>query len=172
MPIFTVEAIDTKGKRIRAEIDAASPNEAISKLKARGFKPTKINQKAESPDEGPGAVEDPSGGMMPEPAGAPAAGGKKAKKGGKSINLGKVKHSQLTQFTNQLSVLMDAGLPIVRALKILSQQMKPCMLKDFVSDRLLKENKLLDEICPLSKRKKIVEGHIKKALPFSFDERR
>ena len=77
MPIFTVEAIDTKGKRIRAEIDASSPNEAISKLKARGFKPTKINQKAESPDDGPAAVEAPADGMMPEPA---AAGGKKAKK--------------------------------------------------------------------------------------------
>ncbi len=132
MPIFTVEAIDTKGKRIRAEIDASSPNEAISKLKARGFKPTKINQKAESPDDGPAAVEAPAGGMMPEPAAA--AGGKKAKKGGKAIHFGKVKHSQLTQFTQQLSVLMDAGLPIVRCLKILSQQMKPCMLKDFVTE--------------------------------------
>ncbi len=131
MPIFTVEAIDTKGKRIRAEIDAPSPNEAISKLKARGFKPTKINQKADSPVAAPPVDEGP-GGMMAE--GPPVTGRAEAKGGRRSINFGRVKHKQLTQFTQQLSVLMDAGLPIVRSLKILSSQMKPCMLKDFVTE--------------------------------------
>ncbi len=131
MPIFTVEAIDTKGKRIRAEIDAPTPNEALSKLKARGFKPTKINQKADSPAAAPIAEEEP-GGVMPD---APPVTGRAEVKGGKkSVLFGRVKHSQLTQFTQQLSVLMDAGLPIVRSLKILSAQMKPGMLKDFVSE--------------------------------------
>jgi type IV pilus assembly protein PilC len=40
----------------------------------------------------------------------------------------------LTQFTQQLSVLMDAGLPIVRSLKILTAQMKPGMLKGFIAE--------------------------------------
>ena len=36
----------------------------------------------------------------------------------------RVNPAQLTQFTQQLSTLQDAGLPIVRSLKILSGQMK------------------------------------------------
>jgi type IV pilus assembly protein PilC len=54
----------------------------------------------------------------------------------KSIGLfsGGVRHKQLTQFTMQLSVLMDAGLPIVRSLKILSAQMKPCALKNITAE--------------------------------------
>ena len=35
----------------------------------------------------------------------------------------------LTQFTSQLSTLQDAGLPIVRSLKILEGQMKPRALQ-------------------------------------------
>ena len=47
---------------------------------------------------------------------------------------GRVKHKQLTQFTQQLSVLMDAGLPVVRSLKILSNQMRPSLLKNITSE--------------------------------------
>ncbi|HZE99900.1 MAG TPA: type II secretion system F family protein, partial [Planctomycetota bacterium] len=54
------------------------------------------------------------------------------KKQRKAIFLGRVKHKQLTQFTQQLSVLMDAGLPIVRSLKILGNQQKPGLLKNIV----------------------------------------
>lgn len=41
-----------------------------------------------------------------------------------------VSFKQLTTFTTQLSTLQDAGLPIVRSLKILEGQMKPCTLKN------------------------------------------
>ena len=34
MPTFTVEALNAEGKRIKADVDAASANEAIGKLKA------------------------------------------------------------------------------------------------------------------------------------------
>lgn len=42
---------------------------------------------------------------------------------------GKVGFKQLTTFTTQLSTLQDAGLPIVRSIKILEGQMKPGTLK-------------------------------------------
>ena len=38
---------------------------------------------------------------------------------------GKVSQADLVQFTQQLATLQDAGLPIVRSLKILADQMKP-----------------------------------------------
>ena len=43
MPTFTVEAVDPAGKRIRADIEANSANDAIVKLKSRGYKPMKVN---------------------------------------------------------------------------------------------------------------------------------
>ena len=46
--------------------------------------------------------------------------------------VGRVSFKQLTTFTTQLSTLQDAGLPIVRSLKILEGQMKPGNLRTTV----------------------------------------
>ena len=56
--------------------------------------------------------------------GSPAGG-----KGGGFRFLDRVDEEDLTRFTTQLSVLQDAGLPIVRCLKILEGQMKPGLFK-------------------------------------------
>ena len=53
----------------------------------------------------------------------------KAAKGGGFRFLDRVDEEALTRFTTQLSVLQDAGLPIVRCLKILEGQMKPGLFK-------------------------------------------
>ncbi len=134
MPTFTVEAMDGKGKRIKTEIDAANPNDAISKIKSKGYKPMNVKEKAGA--AAAPAAEAPAGaapgtGKMPAMAPPPPpTGGRSPKKG--FVFGGKVKHKQLTQFTQQLSVLMDAGLPIVRSLKILGNQQKPGLLKNIV----------------------------------------
>ena len=52
---------------------------------------------------------------------------------------GGVSQKQLTQFTVQLSILQDAGLPIVRSLKILEQQMKQLQENAKVLDSQLAE---------------------------------
>jgi type IV pilus assembly protein PilC len=57
--------------------------------------------------------------------GAAAPGGK----GGGFRFLDGIDEEDLTRFTTQLSVLQDAGLPIVRCLKILEGQMKPGLFK-------------------------------------------
>ena len=134
MPTFTVEAMDNKGKRVKAEIDANSANDAIAKLKSKGYKPMNVKQK-ESAASAPAATATPPGGgaaaaAVPAPAAAPPVEKPSAKKG--VIFMGRVKHKNLTQFTQQLSVLMDAGLPIVRSLKILGNQQKPGLLKNIV----------------------------------------
>jgi len=138
MPTFTVEAMDGKGKRIKTDIDAPSANDAIAKLKSKGYKPMNVKEKAgHAPEPAPTAAATatppPPGtqrAAAPPPVSAVPTGGKSAKK---SLFLaGRVKHKQLTQFTQQLSVLMDAGLPIVRSLKILGNQQKPGLLKNIV----------------------------------------
>jgi type IV pilus assembly protein PilC len=137
MPTFTVEAMDGKGKRIKTDIDAPSANDAIAKLKSKGYKPMNVKEKAghaaePAPTASATATPPPPGPSAPPRRlrSPPCPRGKSAKK---SLFLaGRVKHKQLTQFTQQLSVLMDAGLPIVRSLKILGNQQKPGLLKNIV----------------------------------------
>ena len=71
------------------------------------------------PARAPGARDSALG---PSPA-ARAAGGRGFR------FLDRVDEEALTRFTTQLSVLQDAGLPIVRCLKILEGQMKPGLFK-------------------------------------------
>lgn len=52
-----------------------------------------------------------------------------AKSGGGARFFDRVNEADITRFTTQLSVLQDAGLPIVRCLKILEGQMKPGLFK-------------------------------------------
>jgi len=132
MPTFTVEAVDPKGKRIKADIEATSANDAITKFKSRGYRPVKVNAKAGGGD---GAASSAVA-QATAAAAAPLPGAAMAKPARRKAGFlaGRVRHKQLTQFTQQLSVLMDAGLPIVRSLKILAKQMRPGLLKNIVSE--------------------------------------
>lgn len=137
---FNIEAVDKAGKRVKFDVEAASANDAIAKVKGQGMKPVNVKEKAGAavlPGAAPGASGGNKGGPTQVPGAQMAAmamptGGGKAQK--KPFFMGRVKHKQLTQFTQQLSVLMDAGLPVVRSLKILANQMKPSMLKYQVAE--------------------------------------
>ncbi|MBX3395746.1 MAG: type II secretion system F family protein [Phycisphaerae bacterium] len=109
MAKFQYEAMDAAGQEHKDEIDAPTSEEAIAKIRALGYFPTKVKQK---------------GG--PKKAAGPGGPGAKRKGGG---GIGGVSTKQLTQFTRQLSTLMDAGLPILRSLRILEQQQKPGVLR-------------------------------------------
>jgi type IV pilus assembly protein PilC len=63
-------------------------------------------------------------------AGAAAAG----RKPGRTFAIGGVKGKELTLFTRQLSILQDAGLPILRSLKLLAEMQKPGRLKNSLLD--------------------------------------
>ncbi len=110
MPKFQYEAMNASGQEVKDEIDAPSSEEAISKIRSLGYFPTKVRQKG-------GAKK------------AAAATGPGVKRKGAGGIIGGVSRKQLTQFTRQLSTLMDAGLPILRSLRILEQQQKPGALR-------------------------------------------
>lgn len=112
MPTYVYEAMDSQGKEVKSEIEATSEKEANDKIRAQNFYPTKVFLKG-----GAGA--------------APTAVARK--RGGISFNFG-VPSKLLCQFTRQFATLMDAGLPIVRTLEILSAQLKPGLLKDAVAE--------------------------------------
>jgi type IV pilus assembly protein PilC len=111
MPTFMFEAIDAAtGKEIRDTVDATNADEAQATIRSMGYMVTKIKAQKKS---------------------ASAAGGKKP---GRTFAFGKVKQKELTLFTRQLSILQDAGLPILRSLKVLAEMQKPGGLKNALLD--------------------------------------
>ncbi len=117
MATFQYEAMNAAGQEVKAEIDAGTADEAIVKIRSQGYFPTKVKEKASKKQKGAPAAT------------AAAAGTPKKKGGGINISFGGVSTKAITQFTRQLSTLQDAGLPILRSLKILWQQQKPGTLK-------------------------------------------
>lgn len=115
MATFQYEAMNAAGQEVKAEIDANTADEAIAKIRTQGYFPTKVKEKAGKKGKGGAAA---------------ATGAAPKKKGGMSFSIGGVSVKIITTFTRQLSTLQDAGLPILRSLKILEQQQKPGILKN------------------------------------------
>ncbi|HOK76801.1 MAG TPA: type II secretion system F family protein, partial [Verrucomicrobiota bacterium] len=107
-------------------LEVANQNEAITRLKEMGFFPTKVVE-AEKPKE--------KGGKKGRPA--PAAGERKK---GKGINInipflgGKVGTKVMTAFTRQLATLVDAGLPLLRGMRVLERQERNPTLKQIIGE--------------------------------------
>ncbi len=115
MPTFSFEAVDNAGKPVKDTIDAANVDEARDKLKGKGLFPTSISQKAGRSSRRKAAEVDTE------------------RKRAVTIGSG-VSAKELTLFTRQFSTLIDAGLPMVRALDIMEQMLKPGGLRNVVMD--------------------------------------
>ncbi len=133
MPKFNYIALDARGAETKGTVEVGSQNEAISRVKDMGLFPTKISEADK---------EDKSAGKNTKAK--PAAKGKgkgKGKKGGAmniSISIpgfgGKVKPKVLTTFTRQLATLVDAGLPLLRGLRVLEKQERSPALKRILGE--------------------------------------
>jgi len=108
VPLFAFEALDRSGQKVKQEINASSKDDAIKQIRSQGLRPTRVQLR-------PGAAK------------KAATGDVKKKK--KFILFDTVRSAQVTTLTSQLSILQDAGLPIVRSLKILEAQQKEGKLK-------------------------------------------
>jgi type IV pilus assembly protein PilC len=117
MPTFQYEAMDHTGKEVKDTIDAATQEEAQQLIRQKGFFVTKISERAAKKKGGKTAAKK-------------STRGKKKK----SFTIGRVGAKQLCLFTRQLSTLQDAGLPILRSLKILENQCKPGVLKNSLGE--------------------------------------
>jgi type IV pilus assembly protein PilC len=118
MPTYAYEAMNSSGQEVKDEVEAATSEDAIAKIRQKGFFPTKVREKA-----------------VKKQAKKKSAGGDTAplqKKRKMPISIGGVPRKQLVGFTRQLSTLQDAGLPILRSLQILEQQQKPGLLKAII----------------------------------------
>lgn len=114
MPVFQYEAMDSTGLEVKDTIEAPSESEAQTMIREKGFYVTKIREKERK---------------KKSKAAADGAGPRK-----KAFTIGGVKPKILTTFTRQLSTLQDAGLPLLRSLRILEGQSKPGALKNTLMD--------------------------------------
>src|SRR5438874_3800734 len=117
MALFAYEAMNSSGQEVKDEIEATSSEEAIAKIRGKGFFPTKVREKAGKKKVNKKKDEETT---------------QLTKKRKMPISIGGVPRKQLVSFTRQLSTLQDAGLPILRSLQILEQQQKPGLLKAII----------------------------------------
>ena len=103
MPVFQYIALDSQGVEVKDEIEALSEKEAISKIRNMGYFPTKVRTRGMGKKPGAKAILQP-----------------KRRRGAS----GKVRTKHIVQFARQLSTLQDAGLPILRSLRILEEQQR------------------------------------------------
>ena len=111
MPTFQFEAMDATGAEIKDVIEAPTEEEAQATIRQMGYFVTKITAK-KSPQEG-------RRGRRQEEA---------------RLCVRRRQSRDLTTFTRQLSILQDAGLPILRSLRILAGQAKGGRLKYSLED--------------------------------------
>ena len=136
MPEFTYEALDKGGRQVRGVIDASSEEVIVEKLRNMGYYPLNvvINKKAA------GQVD-----ILALP--------------GLRLIFHRVKTKHVMTFTRQLATLIDAGLPILRSLHILQEQVESQIFKDKIgqiakdiesggslSDALAKHPKVFDSL--------------------------
>ena len=108
MPTYQFEAMDSTGQEIKDVIEAPTEDEAQATIRQMGYFVTKISVKKERKKK------------------SEKTGGEKRA----TFAIGGVSSKVLTTFTRQLSILQDAGLPILRSLRILEDQQKPGRLKN------------------------------------------
>jgi type IV pilus assembly protein PilC len=131
MPKYSYVALDAHGKETKGTIEVATQNEAIGRVKEMGFFPTKIVE-AEKPQEKTSRKKSKA---------APRSGGKR--RGAMDIQIkipglsGRVKPKVLTTFTRQLATLVDAGLPLLRGLRVLEKQERNVTLRDILGQLAL-----------------------------------
>ncbi|MBR7180257.1 MAG: type II secretion system F family protein [Kiritimatiellae bacterium] len=146
MAIFQYKAKDAEGNEVFGEIEAASRSEAIAAVRAERLFPTALGEVVDG--EKPEADQRAAAPRQPRPprhAASPArrASAAAAKPKGKGLNReinidihlpswlqGRIKTKILTQFTRMLATLVNAGLPLMRGLDVLKQQMKNRQLLD------------------------------------------
>ncbi len=113
MPEFTYEALDRGGKQVRGVIEAGNEEIIIEKLRGMGYYPLKVSAHKKS-----AAQAD----ILALP--------------GLRLIFHRITSRQLMSFTRQLATLIDAGLPIIRSLNILKEQVESVIFEDKINDMI------------------------------------
>jgi type IV pilus assembly protein PilC len=111
MPEYAYEALDRSGKQVKGTIDAANEEIIIEKLRDMGFYPLRVTaSKTKS-----AAQQDIT--ALP----------------GLRFIFHRIRTKHIMTFTRQLATLIDAGLPIMRSLSILREQVESATFKEKIA---------------------------------------
>jgi type IV pilus assembly protein PilC len=110
MPEFLYEALDKGGKQVRGIIEAVNEDSIVEKLRGMGYYPLRVNLHRKRASE----ID-----LLAMP--------------GLKILFHRVKRKHVMTFTRQLATLIDAGLPILRSLRILEEQVESAIFKDIIA---------------------------------------
>ncbi len=100
MPLFAYTAIDTTGRTIKSTMEADTEGLVLAKLRDQSMHCTEIKQ------------------------------AKSSKAGGRGFGKKKLKPKSIVVFSRQFATMIDAGIPILRCLDILSSQCKDLVMKE------------------------------------------
>jgi len=121
MPRYTYVALDSRGQESSGVLEAESQNDAVAQLRQAGYFPKSLAEEGKGPK------------LKTK---APAAKVKGAKKEIKIdipfLKRKTIKQRTLMIFTRQLATLIDAGLPLLRGLTVLSKQEPDLVLKNVI----------------------------------------
>jgi type IV pilus assembly protein PilC len=137
MPQYLYEALDKGGKQVKGTIEATNEEVIIEKLRDMGYYPLRvIPHKKRTASQGD---------LLSMP--------------GLRLIFHRVTPKQVMTFTRQLATLIDAGLPIMRSLTILREQVESVIFKDKIkamateiesgsslSDAMSKHKKIFDKL--------------------------
>jgi type IV pilus assembly protein PilC len=119
---FRYIAMDGKGAEVEGVIEAGSQNAAVSALRGQGLFPTRV---AEVGGGGGGQTKRGSSAVKQVKVATPGSSSKLP-----AFLRPRVKPKQLMIFTRQLATLIEAGLPLLRGLRILLKQEKTPALRE------------------------------------------
>lgn len=106
MPIFSYQATNSGGKTVQGTLSATDKHTALSLMAKQGLKPISVEIKSD------------------------------VKKGGKGFFAPKVKVNDLVLFTRQLSTMVSAGVPLLRSLTTMRDQVENPTLREVISDMI------------------------------------
>ncbi len=112
MPTYSYKALDKGGKEIRGSIEATGEEAVVDRLRTMGYYVTQVSRHK----QGVGQVD---------LADLPIIRGIS-----KVVSRGKVSLKHLSAFSRQLATLIGAGLPLLRSLQILQEQVEDKNLMD------------------------------------------
>ncbi len=119
MPRYSYVALDARGQESAGVIETPTQNDAITQLRQNGLFPKSIVEESKAPKP-----------KTPKSSGkTPVAEAAKPKKSFTLFQRTTIKGKTLMIFTRQLATLIDAGLPLLRGLTVLSKQEPDPVLK-------------------------------------------
>jgi type II secretory pathway component PulF len=119
MPSFTYTAIDPTGKKVSGSVVVRNKAEVYRELEAKSLTPVVVDQASEAAPAKPGKGGKADAGK-PGAAAAPV----KAKRGTR------LKRQELVLFTEELADLLDAGMNLERALRILQERQANASIRE------------------------------------------